>query len=200
VTARYDELREVGAGEILQGRVGLPWRAFAHQQPRAGEQLAGELRRGLVRRADAATERGQELQRLELVSPFVEKLAMSDLRVYQGVTRGNRARTPSARAPRPVDGRPHGARSPLHRSARPDARRRPAARRRAAPRPRSPRAQRRAGLEARTVGEAEGPLLGKGELLTPCPVGADDAAVNEHQRRPGAHARDLQVPYRERTR
>jgi hypothetical protein len=65
VPAGDDELAKPRRAQLFQGRLGLPRRAFAHAKPRALQQLVAKLVRRLVRGADAAAKRAQELQRLD---------------------------------------------------------------------------------------------------------------------------------------
>ena len=151
----------------------------------------------LVRRADAAAKRAQEVQRLEFLRVRVEQLARGDLRVDRRVAGrhahaarlGDRQRAHRVRAQRrriQRDDRAVGVPDEVRAVAQQlgDQRRlglEVAAR------------QRRAGGEARPVGQHQRPAVGQRQLMAPRALRADDAAVHEHHARSLAVTRDVEV-------
>jgi len=51
----------------------------------------------------------------------------------------------------------------------------------------------RAAPKARAVRKTEGPVIGERQLVTPRARGADNAAVDEHDRRSGAYVCNVQI-------
>ena len=66
VPAREDKLAEGSPAQLLPRRGGLPGRAFAHQHPGAGEELARQLLGRLARHAGSTAKGEEELLRLQL--------------------------------------------------------------------------------------------------------------------------------------
>jgi len=191
VPAGDDELRERCGRQGVQRRICLPRRALVHCEPCTCEQLALELRRGLVRGVDAGTEEPQEVQRRERVASAVQLVAVGDdglnLRIVGhnskrsglGDRQGAHRMRPQRRRVQRDDG-PVGMPDEVGAVAQElgDERRlglEVAAR------------QRWAVSEPGPVGEAERPVVAERKLLAPRALGSDNAAVHEQHVRSRAN-------------